>query len=138
MDFKDFSKWQELLNTGTLRIYSQLLFHAGLKRQLRVVCILRYVKAKDGKIKEKRELFFSTDTTQTAQDSLDIYHARFHIEFCFREKSLQQGVASRYRGYADDQSIPAVEDSLPSNSQVCLTVNHVNLKPLTFTGIWLS
>ncbi len=29
-------------------------------------------------------------------------------------RSLQQGVSSRYLSHIDDQSIPAVEDSLPS------------------------
>jgi Transposase DDE domain len=83
VDFKDFSKWQQILKTDTLHIYSHLLYHLGLKRQLRVVCVLRYVKGKDGKRKERRELFFSTDLNQNPQDILNIYQARFQIEFCF-------------------------------------------------------
>jgi hypothetical protein len=68
---------------------------------------VRYLKDKEGKTREKRDLFFSTD----AQDLLDIYQARFQIEFYFR--------------YA-------------KHSQVSLTVNLVSLKPLTFTAAWLS
>ena len=97
VDFKDFSKWQEVVNTDTLRSYSQILFHAGLKRQLQVVCGLHYHKAKDGKPGEKRDLFFSTDTQQAAQAILDIYHARFQIEFCFRD-------AKQFSGLLDCQS----------------------------------
>ena len=78
-------------------MYSQTLYHLGLKRQVQVVCVLHTVKTKDGKIKEKRELFFSTDTHQTAQDILDIYTARFQIEFCFRD-------AKQFSGWLDCQS----------------------------------
>lgn len=97
VDFKDFSKWQQVVNTETLRMYSQLLYHGGLKRPVRVVCVLRYIKTKDSKLKEKRELFFSTDTQQLAQAILDIYHARFQIEFCFRD-------AKQFSGLNDCQS----------------------------------
>lgn len=97
VDFKDFSKWQEIVNTETLRIYSQTLYNLRLKRQVQVVCLLHYVKTKDGKLKEKRNLFFSTDTQQLSQDILDIYHARFQIEFCFRD-------AKQFSGLNDCQS----------------------------------
>ena len=97
VDFKDFSKWQEITNTGPLRMYSQILYHLRLKRYVRVVCVLRYISGKDGKTKEKRDLFFSTDTEQTAQDILDIYQARFQIEFCFRD-------AKQFSGLLDCQS----------------------------------
>jgi hypothetical protein len=97
VDFKDFSKWQEITHTETLRMYSQTLYHLGLKHRLQVVCVLHTVKTKDGKLKEKRDLFFSTDTQQIAQDILDIYHARFQIEFCFRD-------AKQFSGLSDCQS----------------------------------
>jgi hypothetical protein len=97
VDFKDFSKWQQIVNTETLRIYSKTLYHLGLQRQVQVVCVLHYVKTKDGKLKEKRDLFFSTDTQQASQDILDIYQARFQIEFCFRD-------AKQFSGLLDSQS----------------------------------
>jgi hypothetical protein len=159
VDFKDFTKWQEITNTETLCKYSQILYHLGLKRRVQVVCFLHYVKTKDGKVKEKRDLFFSTDTQQTAQDILDIYQARFQIEFCFREKSPQQQVLTGHQRYEDNgfhppnpqaprlqrtpqdlegEKLPPVEDSLLNNSQAYLIVNPVKKQPLTFTGIWLS
>ena len=119
-------------------MYSQILYHPSLKRQVQVVCLLHYVKAKDGKLKEKRELFFSTDTQQLAQAILDSYQARFQIEFCFREKSPQQQVLTGHRRYEDNGMLPPVEDSLLNSSQVSLTVNPVKRLLLTFTGIWLS
>jgi hypothetical protein len=97
VDFKDFSKWQEMTNTEVLRIYSQVLYHLGLKRQVQVVCVLRYSKSKHGKSQEKRDLFFSTDTRQAAQDILSSYQARFQIEFCFRD-------AKQFSGLLDCQS----------------------------------
>jgi SRSO17 transposase len=97
VDFKDFSKWHEIVKTETLSMYSQTLYHLGLKRQVQVVCVLHSVKTKDGKLKEKRDLFFSTDTTQEAQTILDIYQARFQIEFCFRD-------AKQFSGLSDCQS----------------------------------
>ncbi len=78
-------------------MYSQVLYHLGLKRQVQVVCVLHTVKTKDGKIKEKRNLFFSTDLKQSPQDILNIYQARFHIEFCFRD-------AKQFSGLLDCQS----------------------------------
>lgn len=92
VDFKDFSQWQEITNTDGLRIYTQSLYHVGFKRIVQVVCVLGYSKAKDGKPKEKRDLFFSTDTQQQAQDILDINHVRFQIEFCFRDSKQFSGL----------------------------------------------
>lgn len=97
VDFKDFSKWQEIVKTEMLCMYSQTLYHLGLKRQVQVVCVLRTLKTKDGKLKEKRDLFFSTDTQQLAQAILDLYHVRFQIEFCFRD-------AKQFSGLLDSQS----------------------------------
>jgi hypothetical protein len=105
---------------------------------VRVVCVLPTVKGKEGKVKEKRELFFSSDTQQVANDILKIYQARFHIEFCFRERSLQQGLSCRYYRDDDDQMLPAVEDSSLSRSQAYWTVNRVKKRPLTFIGTWPS
>jgi hypothetical protein len=97
VDFKDFSKWQEVTTTDTLRMYSQILYHLGLKCCVRVVCVLRFAQAKDGQSKETRDLFFSTNTGQSAQGILDIYQARFQIEFCFRD-------AKQFSGLSDCQS----------------------------------
>lgn len=92
VDFKDFSQWQEVTNTDSLRIYCHRLYHVGLGRTVQVVRVLRYSKGKDGKPKEKRHLFFSTDTQQQAQDILDINHVRFQIEFCFRDTKQFSGL----------------------------------------------
>lgn len=92
VDFKDFSLWQEVNTMDGLRIYSQSLYHPGLGRTVQVVCVLRYVKDKKGNFKEKRDLFFSTDLQQQAQDILDINQVRFHIEFCFRDTKQFSGL----------------------------------------------
>ncbi len=97
VDFKDFSKWQCLKETDAQRIYSQILQHASLKRQIRVVCVISPYKTASAKSKEKPELFFSTDAQQDAKEIMKIYKCRFHIEFCFRD-------AKQFSGLVDCQS----------------------------------
>jgi putative transposase len=92
VDFKDFSRWQEVTYTDSLRIYFQCLYHGGLQRTVQVVCVVRHSKGKEGKPKEKRDLFFSTDTQQHPQDILDINQVRFQIEFCFRDTKQFSGL----------------------------------------------
>ena len=96
VDFKDFSKWQlvsqEQTDKQTVTTYTAIVFAVGLKRKIRVVCVLITLKGKT-----TRHLFFSTDIDLAATTILAFYQARFQIEFCFRD-------AKQFTGLLDSQS----------------------------------
>ena len=61
-----------------VRLYHQVLNHAHLRRNLRVVLVVDTRS-------QRRAVLFSTDTAMNAQALYRIYKARFQIEFLFRD-----------------------------------------------------
>ena len=64
--------------------YTLVAYAVALKRKVRLV--LYYPKAGACKI------FFSTDTSLSASDIVDLYRCRFQIEFCFRDAKQNTGL----------------------------------------------
>ena len=93
VDFGDLSRFvYESETEPQLHIYTQTLWHVGLKRLLRVVLLLDTSKAKPRYI-----LLFSTDLSLTGKEILDLYKLRFQIEFLFRD-------AKQFTGLCDCQA----------------------------------
>ena len=81
--------------------YSAVLNAVALGRNVKVV-IVNFDKP--DKKTQTRKIFFSTDTSMSAKDIVDIYRTRFHIEFAFRD-------AKEYTALTNCQSrIPASLD----------------------------
>jgi len=81
VSFEDTSRW-ELLGTDDngIEFHTLVAWHDTIKRKLRVVRLSRTV---DGKC--RHVLLFSTDTTLTGWQIVEMYRARFQIEFVFRD-----------------------------------------------------
>jgi hypothetical protein len=83
----DAPRWQ---NEGELEkgvwLYSATLYHASLKRTLKVALLRKDAPAK-GQV-----LLFSTDLHLSAREIVRIYRARFQIEFLFRDAKQGAGL----------------------------------------------
>ena len=94
--FKDLNRFQSL---GTveeaehLHLYTAVLYHVRLKRQLRVVVVVSHQNpSKPGYV-----VLTSTDIELDGREVYRLYRARFQIEFIFRE-------AKQFTGLSDCQS----------------------------------
>lgn len=78
---------------GSVQVYSQVMNHLSLKRDIRVVCLL------DARIPDHPNygFLFSTDLTQNVWEIIRFYKARFQIEFIFRD-------AKNFTGFSDCQA----------------------------------
>jgi hypothetical protein len=76
-----------------LKLYTAVVWHVSLKRQIRIVCLIDQRKP----TKPRYALFFSTDIHLEAQKILASYRARFQIEFIYRE-------AKQFTGLCDGQT----------------------------------
>lgn len=88
-DSKDLSKWTlvEMINDGNVSLYSAILYHASLKRNIRVVALVHDPK-------KKPILLFATDTTIDPMKLYQIYVSRFQIEFIFRDAKQHLGLSN--------------------------------------------
>ena len=84
----DLTLWQDEgeIEKGT-RLFTAVVIHNSLKRQIKVVLLER----KTGK-KVSRALLFSTDLTLSAKQLVTFYRARFQIEFLFRDAKGSLGL----------------------------------------------
>jgi hypothetical protein len=94
VDLTDLSRFTDLGELeANLHLYTALVWHVTLKRQIRLVCIV------DQRRPGKRgvALLFSTDLELDANTLLTYYQARFQIEFIFRD-------AKQFTGLCDAQT----------------------------------
>jgi DDE superfamily endonuclease len=94
VDLSDLSRLEfggELAN-GT-KIYSQVVWHVSLKRQIRIV----YLTDQRNPDKQRVALLFSTDTKIDPLRLYEYYKSRFQIEFVFRD-------AKQFTGLCECQS----------------------------------
>lgn len=93
VDFENLSRWvYEGEVDKDLHVYTQTLWHVGLKRTLRVTLVLNTSKTKPRYI-----LLFSTDLFLSGIEILNLYKLRFQIEFLFRD-------AKQFTGLCDCQA----------------------------------
>lgn len=93
VDFKDLSRFiYEGEAQPQLHVYTQTLWHVGLKRLVRTVLLLNTRQAGSRYL-----LLFSTDLSLTGKEVLELYRLRFQIEFLFRD-------AKQFTGLADCQA----------------------------------
>jgi DDE superfamily endonuclease len=94
VDLSDLSRLElsGQLADGT-KIYSQVVWHVSLKRQIRIV----YLVDQRNPDKQRVALLFSTDTTIDPLRLYEYYKSRFQIEFIFRD-------AKQFTGLCDCQS----------------------------------
>ena len=114
--------WQDLSRLDyvgcedEIEIYTLLLNHVSLKRNVRVV-VLRD-KSKD---KTRQAILFSTDTALDAKTLIRYYKARFPIEFIFRD-------AKQFTGLCDAQARDQKRLNLHFNASLT-TLNLAKLEP---------
>ena len=91
--WQDLSRFTYHHTKDHIAMYSLMLNHKSLKRNLKVVVLV------NEKIQDKKNyvILFSTDTTLDAQTILKYYKARFQIEFIFRD-------AKQFTGLSDAQT----------------------------------
>jgi hypothetical protein len=82
----------QLLEVG-LNLYTAVVWHVSLKRQIRLACLVDTRKAG----KTGVTLLFSTDVKLDAKVMMQYYQARFQIEFIFRD-------AKQFAGLSDAQT----------------------------------
>jgi DDE superfamily endonuclease len=96
VDFQDLKRFEKL---GTveeaehLHLYTAVLYHVSLRRQLRVLVVLSYQEPD----KPRFVVLASTDTELDGRELYRLYRARFQIEFIFRD-------AKQFTGLSDCQS----------------------------------
>ena len=74
-----------------VHFYSALLYHVSLKRTLKVVLLLHTASKASAK-PPRQVLLFSTDLQVDAREIVRFYHARFQIEFLFRDTKNGAGL----------------------------------------------
>ena len=92
VDWQDWSRLEYVGREDGIEIYTLVLNHVSLKRNVRVVVLLD--KSKD---KTRQVILFSTDTELDAKTLVRYYKARFQIEFIFRD-------AKQFTGLCDGQA----------------------------------
>lgn len=94
VSFTDLTRFEKVkYEEEGVEVYTLVVNHISLKRDVRIVIIER--KLKDGKT--KRAILFSTDTCLEAEEIIKYYKSRFQIEFLFRD-------AKQFTGLTDCQS----------------------------------
>lgn len=97
IDFQDWSRWEPVQQEGiapqapekqSVHMYSIVAYAPNFKINLRVVAIVTQQPNQP----PKHQLFFSTDLTQDPQQILQIYAARFQMEFLFRDTKQHLGL----------------------------------------------
>jgi hypothetical protein len=87
VDFNDRSRFERTeTDQSDIVLYSQILNHPRLKRNLHVVVVLNTHT-------QRYALLFSTDTTLSAETIWRYYKARFQIEFIFRDSKQFTGLS---------------------------------------------
>ena len=76
----DFSRWDALPWADECMVYTVVAYSVGLKRQVRVVAVIR-----PGSRSSRTEVLNSTSITMTAATIIALYRARFSMEFPFRD-----------------------------------------------------
>lgn len=82
-----FSKETVQIGDDSLIVYSAIVKSKSLKTNIKVV-----IAEFECKTKTVRKILFSTDTELSAAEILRLYHARFQIEFLFRDAKQNTGL----------------------------------------------
>jgi len=93
VNWQDLSRFDLIETQDGIAIYSLVLNHVSLKRNVKIVVLV--AETKEGK--KKYALLFSTDTDLNAKTIVRYYKARFQIEFLFRD-------AKQFTGLCDCQA----------------------------------
>ncbi len=93
VNWQDLSRFSYVDTQNEIDIYSLVLNHVSLKRNMKVVVLLD----QRNKDKIRYAILFSTDTQLDAKTLLNYYKARFQIEFIFRD-------AKQFTGLCDGQA----------------------------------
>ncbi len=88
VDFSDLSKMEPIsLPDPNVKGYTAIVNHKHFQKDIRVVVL---VHEKNGK--RTRKILFSTDTQMSGEKIVEIYGARFQIEFVFRDAKQHTGL----------------------------------------------
>lgn len=93
VSFDDLTRFEKVkYDEECVEVYTLVVNHISLKRDVRVVILERELKGK-----RKRVILFSTDVCLLAEEIIKYYKSRFQIEFLFRD-------AKQFTGLTDCQS----------------------------------
>ncbi len=93
VNWQDLSRFSYVETQDGIAIYTLILNHVSLKRNLKIVVLVD----ERNKDKKKYTILFSTDTELDAKTLVRYYKARFQIEFIFRD-------AKQFTGLCDCQA----------------------------------
>lgn len=93
VNWQDLSRFEYVGLEDDIELYTLVLNHVSLKRNVRVVVLLD----KSNKDKIRQAILFSTDTQLDAKTLVRYYKARFQVEFIFRD-------AKQFTGLCDCQA----------------------------------
>ena len=91
VNFQDLSRFEDLgprADEPHLHLYTAVVWHKTLKRRLRLVVLLN----RKDPAKPRFIVLGSTDPTLNGQKLIDLYAARFQIEFLFRDRQQCTGL----------------------------------------------
>jgi len=134
VNWQDLSRLEYVGAEEGIEIYTLILNHVSLKRNVRVVVLLD--KSKKDKI--GRAILFSTDTDLSAKTIVRYYKARFQVEFIFRD-------AKQFTGLCDCQARDQIRLDFHFNASLTTlnlaklehlqTLSHDQTKPFSMTSI---
>ena len=84
----DYARWDALPWADECMVYTVVAYSVSLKRPVRVVAVVW-----PGSRSSRTEVLFSTSTEMTAASIIDLYRARFSMEFPFRDGKQFAGLS---------------------------------------------
>jgi len=118
-DLNRFHRLGTLEEAPHLHLYTAVLYHVSLKRQLRVVVLISYQDPS----RPRYVVLASTDTGLDGRELYRLYRARFQIEFIFRD-------AKQFTGLSDCQSRKKAALDFHFNASLT-TLNLTRIEALT-------
>lgn len=133
----------EEMKTGSkvTTLYSAIVWSVGLKRMVKVVIV---DCLEPGKKTQERKVFFSTDTTMTAKDIMDIYRTRFQIEYLYRDAKQFTGLThcqSRKKeslDFAFNMSLSAINVARAFARNCGMNLSISNVKTLIHNAVMIQ
>lgn len=122
-------------------LYSAIVWATSLKRKVRVVIV---DCLEPGKKTQTRKIFFSTDISMSAKDTMDTYRTRFQIEFLLRDAKQFTGLThcqSRRKEsleFAFNMSLSAINVARAYARENNIDISMANIKTLIHNNMMIQ
>ncbi|WP_147371296.1 transposase [Meiothermus granaticius] len=142
MDYQHWERWKTVEPTPqespqasaspvegpTTYLYTTIVHCPKLKTKLRVIAILTHQPNKP----PRHQLFFSTDLTQDPRHILQVYAARFQMEFLFRDTKQHLGLEDCHSRHNNSTLIKEPPIRLLSVSKMPSVASTTNSSPAEY------